>query len=90
MRFLEPAHLLDVVHEVATIHILHHKVQAVLGEDSKEQSQPLTVSWGPNGEQVIAGIYDQNHQDSMTGWVHCFPKRSICATESMQVTTGSM
>lgn len=39
MRFLKPANLLDVVHEVTPIHILHHKVQAVLGEESKEPHQ---------------------------------------------------
>lgn len=35
MRLLKPANLLDVVHEVTTIHIFHHKVQAVLEEYSK-------------------------------------------------------
>lgn len=69
VRLLEPAHLLDVVHEVTTIHILHHEVQAILGGDSKEQSQPSGVSWAPDGEQVIAEIYDPNPQDSTTGQV---------------------
>lgn len=30
VRLLEPADLLDVVHEVPAVHILHHEVQAVL------------------------------------------------------------
>lgn len=67
MRLLKPANLLDVVHEVTPVDILHHKVQAVLEEESKEQNQHLAASWGPSGEQGAAGIYDQNHQDPMTG-----------------------
>lgn len=69
MRLLEPAYLLDVVHEVTAVHILHHEVQAILGGDSKEQSQPSGVSWAPDGERVIAEIYDPNPQDSTTGQV---------------------
>lgn len=43
MRLLEPAHLLDVVHEVPSIHILHDKVQAVLETDSKVKVSTLQV-----------------------------------------------
>ena len=50
MRLFEAAHLLNVVHEVATIHILHHKVQAVLEEEGKERSQPPSASQVPGGE----------------------------------------
>jgi hypothetical protein len=35
MGLLEPANLLDVVHEVTPIHILHHKVQAVLQTEKR-------------------------------------------------------
>lgn len=37
MRLLEPAHLLDVVHEVTAVHILHHEVQAILEETAKSK-----------------------------------------------------
>lgn len=30
LRFLELAHLLDMIHEVSPIHVLHDKVQTVL------------------------------------------------------------
>lgn len=39
MRLLKPANLLDVVHEVTPVHILHHEVQAVLGEGSQPYRQ---------------------------------------------------
>lgn len=48
MGLLETANLLDVVHEVAPVHILHHKVEAVLRKESKHQSQhPMEgPKWG--------------------------------------------
>lgn len=41
LRFLEFAHLLNVIHEITTVHVLHHKIQTVLEreeEDEKENS----------------------------------------------------
>lgn len=64
MGLLETANLLDVVHEVAPVHILHHKVEAVLRKESKHQSQHPILSQDPNGEQEVAMIYDENYQNS--------------------------
>lgn len=64
MGLLETANLLDVVHEVAPVHILHHKVQAVLRKETKHQSQHPILSQDPNEEQGVAGIYDENYQNS--------------------------
>lgn len=41
MRLLKPANLLDVVHEVAPVHVLHHKVQAVLEESKLQHQYPV-------------------------------------------------
>ena len=41
---LELAHLLDLVHQVSTVNVLHHKVQPVLGDDKQTtQYQSLSV-----------------------------------------------
>jgi hypothetical protein len=64
MGLLETANLLDVVHEVTPVHILHHKVQAVLRKESKHQSQHPILSQDPNGEQGVAGTYDESYQNS--------------------------
>lgn len=64
MGLLETANLLDVVHEVTPIHILHHKVQAVLRKENKHHSQHPILSHNPNGEQGVAGISEENYQNS--------------------------
>lgn len=33
---LEPPNLLDLVHQVPTIHVFHHKIQAILKEKNKQ------------------------------------------------------
>lgn len=67
MRLLKAADLLDVVHEVPAVHILHHEVQAVL-EESKADGMSAFCSFpGPGAELGRAGICDPNHQDAMTG-----------------------
>lgn len=44
LRFLELAHLLDMVHKVSTIHILHDKVQAVLWSCREEKGERRVMS----------------------------------------------
>lgn len=41
MWLFKPANLLDLVHQVPTIHIFHHKIQAILKEGSKQLAAEL-------------------------------------------------
>lgn len=91
MRLLKPANLLDVVHEVTPIHVLHHKVQAVLGEEGKRQHQHPVISGVPYGQQGIVGFMVKSTRALWQAPICqacCFPKGSICTTGSMQVSIG--
>lgn len=67
MRLLEAADLLDVVHEVPAVHILHHEVQAVLGESKADGMSAFCSFLGPGAELGGAGMCDPNGQDALTG-----------------------
>lgn len=41
LRFLKLANLLDVVHQVAAVHVLHDKVQAVLPEGTQRNRERI-------------------------------------------------
>lgn len=42
MWLFKPANLLDLVHQVPTIHVFHHKIQAILKEGSKQLAAELS------------------------------------------------
>lgn len=41
LRFLKLAHLLDVIHQVAAIHVLHDKVQTVLPSETQRKQERI-------------------------------------------------
>lgn len=47
VRLLKAADLLDLVHEVPAVHVLHHEIQAVLQRAQKTISAPWAGRWDP-------------------------------------------
>lgn len=44
LRFLKFAHLLNVIHEVTAIHVLHHKIQTVLERGREKEREPSSTT----------------------------------------------
>lgn len=59
LRFLKFAHLLDVIHEITTIHVLHHKIQTVLEKEWERERdrgshfQILLWEWMLGWDQLL-------------------------------------
>lgn len=60
LGLLKSSYLLNMIHEVTTIHILHDKVQAILADNMKPTNRsgsgPATQEWSVQkiGERVLS------------------------------------
>ena len=79
LGLLKLAHLLDMVHEVTTIDVFHHKIQTVLeGEREKKEREKDTVRhrYNLNTVQMVGLLVTSVYTDTSSGWKMNFPSHS--------------